>query len=304
MRVRLSVGGWAAVSLGVLLLVIAAAFLGPAGVLQSKMTQRFLEAEGRTPEQLAARAAEQRQATEARQREQAQEGTRARQERELTALAAEYVQILLRHQDAVLQYTEPADRIVQRLSELARQPSFYRGLTPEEVASRQACDDPDIRRETFRPGEETRRVNGWLCTVHLSLNYPAQGHSADLAKREAITHLALAERTFRETPKRQEYPFPVIVAHVWMTQLAAYMRRREVPPPLPPLMRGNELNPQLLGGTLAPGFVQLLIGSATVDEKVQLTSQTYPDLRRMAELAARIVPLCSALQRPLCLTAP
>ena len=46
MRVRLSVGGWAAVSLGVLLLVIAAAFLGPAGVLQSKMTQRFLEGVG------------------------------------------------------------------------------------------------------------------------------------------------------------------------------------------------------------------------------------------------------------------
>lgn len=110
MGVRLSVGGWVALSLGVLLLVVAAAFLGPAGTLQSKMTQRFLEAEGRSPEQLAARAAEQRraeqarleaerQAAEARRLEQAQREADARRAQEEAARRQEQAEIARRQQE-------------------------------------------------------------------------------------------------------------------------------------------------------------------------------------------------------------
>lgn len=117
MGVRLSVGGWVALSLGVLLLVVAAAFLGPAGTLQSKMTQRFLEAEGRSPEQLAARAAEQRRAEQARL-EAERQAAEARQIAERQAAEARRLEQAQREADARRAQEEAARR--QEQAEIAR----------------------------------------------------------------------------------------------------------------------------------------------------------------------------------------
>ncbi|MDN3568724.1 hypothetical protein ACFQY5_35915 [Paeniroseomonas aquatica] len=273
--------------------------------IREAMTRHHLEAMGRAPAQVQARSAAQRRAAEeAAQRRMAEEREQA-QQRTLQATAREHAQLVssfnaLANSNLVAfnQTVNPAGELMLRLKEFAQNASYYRttGITPEETATRRPCSDPATTSDLLNR-DQRRRRNIIACAVYMVNSF---GVSSDPI-HDRLLNVALLYRMDQPTTA-QTFPLPVLVSYAWIgSNFRSNLYRARDVPALPPLLQGDQLNPRLLEGFLAPGFAQRLFETATIEEKLAFTRTAYPDLVKMSELAQRILPLCRARQLSDCL---
>jgi flagellar biosynthesis GTPase FlhF len=328
MGVRWPAAWWAAAGFGLLVLVIAAAFFGPAASLHPKMTQRFLEAEGRSPEQLAAQAAAERRAEEERQRRaeeerlaaEARQQEQARREAEQRRVEAERLAAERRAEEEARrraqleaearqrQAQEERQRAPTRLAELNQE---WRNLTQ---AYRPAV--ADIRGFSFSGQEALRGSNrsgqiyddSQRCndpsssfTRDQNIDYCARFVAQNRDRLPAVTRdmvIALYWRTFVRGSDR-DLSIPELVAYSWIYALTQAARQERAPPFLPPLMEGHVLHPMLIL-PLPTGFSRRLIETATAREIETVRTRTYPDMLRLFDILREAQSLCRLIQRTPC----
>lgn len=307
MGVRLSAAAWAAVILGALLVVIAAAFLGPASTLQTKMTQRFQEVDAQARTQREALAAEQRraeearlvaerQAEEARRREQAEREAEARQRRELEERQRAPARLaeLAQEWRNLTQAYRPAVRDIQGFALDARhalqntsRPIGSREVPPQYAEGSRCADPP--------PPAGDRDSNISVCTRYVAFNPTA----VSLLRQDLQT--ALYWRAFVRG-SADDLPMPDLVAYVWLDALIQAAQQERPPPSLPPLTDGPALHLQLMRGILAPGFARRLLDTVTPREEERLRARVWPEMLRLSDMLTEAQLLCRLIQRaPPCL---
>jgi len=321
MGVRLSAAAWAAVIFGALLVVIAAAFLGPASTLQTKMTQRFQEVDAQARTQREALAAEQRRAeearlaaerraqeeearrraqieTDARQRQAQEQAQREEVDRRFATLSSEWRAITRRQSMAVNQLLAQVEGAERAIVQAAASPEPQRatGLRPEDYESRRPCNDPLRDGQLWGTPSERRARNIIACAHYLTLFPKAE------TERMRVLMVALMQRVRDPSgPTYARYPFQTIIAFVWLRPILAQAEHGGVLPSLPPLLNAdNQLNHQLVHELLPPGFTERLMSSATPAEEAALRREVYPDLQRLVRLLSDIRDVCRATRRSDC----
>lgn len=328
---RLSVAGWAAVAFGALLLVIAAAFFGPASTLQTKMTQRFLEAES-------ARVAEQRRAEEAGQREQAQREAAQRQAAEEEArrraqqqAEARQRQEQLERQAAEARQREQAQREAaqrQAAEEQARrraQQEAEAGQRQQQLARQQALKRlPEISQEvqrTFQAYQPViRDVRGFLRAgqnalrqvhtpaVDLCLDpHPGATQNKNIencvlflvrnpnhrSQDSVDVHTALYWRVL-VSGAAENITIPDLISYIWIDYFEKCAEMASCAE-FTELMDGNNFHHHLLKSKVNSGFAKRLLATMTPQEQNILRSKVYPDLRRLYDVLEEARKVCRAI---------
>lgn len=321
-----------AVLIGALLLLPWTPTYAP---LREAMTQRHLEARGRTPAQMQAREAARRQAAEeeARRRaaeerqraeqqrqaeqrraqetaaaaqRQAQQDELRRQERELALLVAEFNRTADRLREDVNLY-QVINLLADSMENLAHrsrtEPDFYRvhRITPEATVSGSACDDPIPASWDAHERHLQHHRNIIACAVYAA----TRPVNASPAMHQRVAAMALLHRIFyRPNEAVRTYTLAAILVYEWVGLYRSQLRQAEfAPTTLPPLTVGDSLNPVLFERMLNLSFSRRLIDTAITEEKLTLRDRIYPELRRLHDMAARILPACRALRRTNCLEA-
>lgn len=288
------------VLLSVLLLIGVALmlpWLPPYAPLSDRLTERYLEAHGRSRRQIEQRtAAERRAAEEAQQRQRAEEES-TRQQREFVSVNNEFRRVGLVLSDPTEALTKNALAELSRLNQAARSPQFYanqRLITPDDTLSNRACSDPATTRELVTDRAARRRRNIFACYTYHALN-----RTGGMMSRE-VSIAAIAQRMVDPQGNPAKYPFQTIIAYIWVEAILAPVLEGQLPPPLPALNDGDRINPALLTPVMAQGFAEWLIEDALTAEKLALRSDIYPLLKQWHELAVRLVSLCKATKRARC----
>ncbi len=274
---------------------VIAVWVGDYAPLRTAMTQRFQESQGGAAWQVRERETAARRAAEEAAKQRAQEDDQERKTRQHGQLVAEYRRIVQAHQKPIGQMLGNIGGVLRELARVANDPSFYRNgyLSPEETSSRRGCGDPAGAMDLMHRNAKRDR-NIFACAVFLALN--SQGGSS---VERNVTMALLQRVTYGD--ETGHYPFQTVVAYVWISALNRKIDQAEDLPPIPDLTVGDDLNPQLFGGVISPGFARRLIETATVEEKLSLRTNVYQDLRRLSELGAQIVQGCRVTQRNPCL---
>ena len=287
---------------GLALAVIAAVILPFASdyrQLGERMSQRYAEKVSQASAAQRAQAEANAQAVEqgrrAAQQRMQEEDERQRLANGFDAKKAEFLAILHRRRPPVVVMVANLNSALQTLAEAASKPGFYTpaGLRPEETSSRLACNDPSTTMEMWNR-EARRDRNIFACGVYLAL------HRREIGEPAPHVTMALLQRIGDET-EYGHYPFHTIVVYVWLQHLTQSVNQAQPPGAFPELNAGESYNPALLRGMLSPGFARRLIDGATTEEKLELSSRVYADLRRMAELGRELAETCRAMNRIPCL---
>ena len=317
--------------LGVAVFFIACiAYLTPSyRPIVAALQLRYQESQGRSPKQLEEQAqqrasAEQeraRQAAEAAQREQE---LRRREEQRIAAAQTEQQQAEQRRQAAetqrrideqargdeqqryqrtlaayrnriasVPQYTTPlvreAEELERSLEAEAVTPRFYstNKLAVEATASMRPCTSGS----SFWSGA---RENMLACLVHFAIN---KRNAQENAKQRHIMHMTY-ERLTNPTNGREVFPFSIIILYSWMelyNRALVTVDRSELPSAFPPLVKGNSINRDIIQTTMESSFLNVLISTATEDEKVHLRDSVYPFLVTVHDEVNQLITSCRIL---------
>lgn len=280
-------------------------WLPPYSGLSDSLANRHLEARGRAPQQVQQRSAAERRAAEeearrtaeaeqAAQKRRDEEEAQRRRQRDHGLQVAEFRRIAEAHLPPIRTMLQNVSGTVQAIQQSASKPDFYRGnvITPEDTSSRRPCGDPASASDWIdRNTRRDRNIYG--CAVYLSTNQDERGPPRTVT-------VALLQRIDRDEAARI-FPVQTLIAYVWIGLYRERLRLGQDVPPLPEMTAGDRLNPALFGNTLSAGFATRMIDTATTEEKLSLRNNVYPDLKRMSELAPRIIVACRALQRTDCL---
>ena len=265
---------WAAA--GSLMLLFAGSYTDNYDPIRQSLHRHYLEAHGAAPWQEA-------EASQTKLAEQVYADD-----------LVQYRLIAASHYASVTQMLRNTSAAIQATASVANRPTFYQssGLSPEETSTHDACNDPagvsDLLDRTAR-----RDRNIFACAVYLSMN------AEDSRPTERNVTMALLQRVAYANQEGY-YPFPVIVAYIWLSSLADKIEQTADVPPMPELTKGEDMNPAIFDGRISPGFALRLIQTATIDEKLSLRSNIWPDLCWLHDLAAQIVTSCRTLHKSPC----
>lgn len=306
---HLTAGRIAAAAAALCAVLLLAPWLPPNDEIPAWMTQRHLEARGRSPAQ--ERAALEQQRREAAQRAEQDRQAAQRREQEAQARQKErehgiHAEAFRRlgegHLQPIREMLANVQSAQQAIRRSASRADFYRGnvITPEETSSRRPCGDPSSDEDflSFNPmrqREERRERNIYACAVYLATanDAPPEPMAVTVALLQRINQPELA----------RAYPLHTLAAFAWISEWRTRLRRGEAVPRLPEMTEGESLNPALFP-FLSPGFARRLYATATTEERTALARVVYPDLKRMSEAASGALAACRALQRTNCLDVP
>lgn len=269
---------------------------------------RYLEAKGRSPAQLREREAAERRAAsdraEAAEREAARrqaEEEKRRNRETWAALATTFRTVDLPPLwEKASKQTYVLFGGLEVLAKFAARPEIYQDyhITPEEAATARPCADPASTTDLLNR-QDRRYRNVVACAIYLSSR-----RNALLKETSAVGALFWWIKGLVDREADKKSWLSNVVAFVWLQLWKEQLRTRQDLTPLPELVAGDVLNPQLLGFVMAPGFAQWFYTLAEPQDRLRLSQEVYPGLTSVFTKTQALLAACRAAEQTDCLGGP